>query len=189
MQTTHIFESNRRKAFAGVGVAAAGAALIASTLGGSTTPTGSENRSNTSAHRTPTPDWFETSQVGAPARANTPPWTRQMGVPGVRSEARDREPTEFTQASGTVDGPERSTSEEQRAEAPAAPHKVTLTLPQYHPGTSPSVTPPSVSGSPPSVQNDDGAITLTIPNDGEVTPPRYEPGQSGHLDPPSVTVE
>jgi hypothetical protein len=188
MQTTHIFESNRRKAFAGIGVAAAGAALIASTLGGNTPPNGSASHSKTSAHRAPTPDRFERPQVGALARADTPPWTRRMGVAGVPSEvgvAFER----LALASGTVDDPGRSTTDDRSTPAPDAPHKVTLTLPQYHSGTSPSVTPPSVSGSPPSVRNDDGAITLTIPNDGEVTPPRYEPGESGHLDPPSVTVE
>jgi hypothetical protein len=67
--------------------------------------------------------------------------------------------------------------------------RVTVTPPEYHRGTLPTITPPSVSGTPPRVAYDGESVTVTITSDGEVTPPGYTPGQPGTLVPPGVIID
>jgi hypothetical protein len=189
MDPTSIIESNRSKLVVGASLVAAGLAIAATTtfVGDNT------------SHQGHAPSRNHGGADGGAAKADNGNFATEI-VPQLThaSGTASRRVTRATasgEAATTPDlaRPSETTLVTGEASAPSdasqPPHKVTFTLPQYHSGTSPTITPPSASGSPPSVSTDDGSVSITIPTDGEVTPPTYTPGQSGHLDPPGVSVD
>lgn len=193
MNITQFLDDNRRKVLTGAGaIAAAGATLLATSLPGSAEPPaerGTRRRANAHASRAVL-ESDRAPLAGATLSREARAW--KTAAPLNRTMVEDEAGAVLTRASSTANpaNPHRGSLEnDQASDVSVPPRKITLTLPQYHPGTPPTVTPPSVSGSQPKVQQDDGSITITIPNDGEVIPPSVTPGESGRLDAPSVTIE
>lgn len=68
------------------------------------------------------------------------------------------------------------------------PHRIVITMPQYQPGTAPTVRPPALASTPPGVSHDDDHVTVELP-DASWTPPSVDDGEPGRFTPPSVEPE
>lgn len=69
------------------------------------------------------------------------------------------------------------------------PHRVTVSMPGYESGRTPSVTPPSYEGgTAPSVVRDERRIVIDPGESGTWTAPGADPGKPGTFTPPQATV-
>jgi hypothetical protein len=190
MNATHVMHTNPSKLLAGAGIVAAGLALAgtAALIVDSETDHSSPATRHGAAARAhalpPQLPQVEDSRAAAPSWGG---W-HVAGRPSIDPMLPVSTSDPAVSVADAVLPPSRSEADAP-ADATTPPRKITITLPQYHSGTAPTVTPPAASGTPPSVSTDDGSITITIPKDGEVTPPTYTSGKPGRLDPPGVSVE